>query len=241
MSFSFDCPRRVAATSKKVGRMRGSEHQKGRIKTRPSPFSARLAAFSLKLRISNQRAQRTSLDDISAQPAPDLTYPQRLLVVAWPRCPLLYLDPTSVTLAGFCSCSFSRRPHTHRTCSSRTPSQRIICCTAASYCAARQQFSPEEFHLPQGFWHTREPPLSFDPDSSIHLALMPSGMSAMVMPRTETMPGYSHYDMDEIHTPSRYFCFFSTVLGGPFLLFLLVKPVMIKACFPTLSNRRPPQ
>ncbi len=63
----------------------------------------------------------------------------------------------------------------------------------------------------------------------------------MVMPRTETMPGYSHYDMDEIHTPSRYFCFFSTVLGGPFLLFLLVKPVMIKACFPTLSNRRPPQ
>ncbi len=31
----------------------------------------------------------------------------------------------------------------------------------------------------------------------------------MVMPRTETMPAYTHIELDEVHTPSRYFALLS--------------------------------
>lgn len=31
----------------------------------------------------------------------------------------------------------------------------------------------------------------------------------MVMPRTETMPGYNTLELDEVHTPSRYFAMLS--------------------------------
>jgi hypothetical protein len=31
----------------------------------------------------------------------------------------------------------------------------------------------------------------------------------MAMPRTETMPGYNHIELDEVHTPSRYFALLS--------------------------------
>jgi hypothetical protein len=38
----------------------------------------------------------------------------------------------------------------------------------------------------------------------------------MAMPRTETMPGYNHIELDEVHTPSRYFALLSFCsLGGP--------------------------
>jgi hypothetical protein len=43
-------------------------------------------------------------------------------------------------------------------------------------------------------------------------------MTALVMTRTETMPGFnSRIELDEVHTPSRYIALFSYVLlGGPF-------------------------
>jgi hypothetical protein len=34
------------------------------------------------------------------------------------------------------------------------------------------------------------------------------------------MPGYNHIDLDEVHTPSRYYSSFLCFLGGPFVLFL---------------------
>lgn len=36
----------------------------------------------------------------------------------------------------------------------------------------------------------------------------------MVMPRTETMPGYNHIELDEVHTPSRYFALLSYCCPG---------------------------
>jgi hypothetical protein len=36
----------------------------------------------------------------------------------------------------------------------------------------------------------------------------------MVMPRTETMPGYNHIELDEVHTPSRYFALLSYCFPG---------------------------
>jgi hypothetical protein len=54
----------------------------------------------------------------------------------------------------------------------------------------------------------------------------------MVMPRTETMPGYNHIELDEVHTPSRYFALLSFCCPGrsivllAFLLFML----RIKSC-----------
>jgi hypothetical protein len=45
----------------------------------------------------------------------------------------------------------------------------------------------------------------------------------MAMPRTETMPGYNHIELDEVHTPSRYFALLSFCsLGGP-LCFLSLR------------------
>lgn len=44
----------------------------------------------------------------------------------------------------------------------------------------------------------------------------------MVMPRTETMPGFNHIELDEVHTPSRYFASaFIILLGGPLCFFPL--------------------
>lgn len=39
----------------------------------------------------------------------------------------------------------------------------------------------------------------------------------MVMTRTDTMSGYNHIELDEIHSPSRYFAsaFICVSLGGP--------------------------
>jgi hypothetical protein len=36
----------------------------------------------------------------------------------------------------------------------------------------------------------------------------------MVMPRTETMTGYNHIELDEVHTPSRYFALLSYCCPG---------------------------
>jgi hypothetical protein len=52
----------------------------------------------------------------------------------------------------------------------------------------------------------------------------------MVMPRTETMPGFNHIELDEVHTPSRYFApAFICLLGRSIVLFTL--------CFLPVANQ----
>ena len=81
-----------------------------------------------------------ALDDISAQPDPDLTRSAALcslLLLLLPAhiCPASLPSYTSTPHPSPCPVSalaLSPAGHTHRTCSSHTqPSQRIICCTAA--------------------------------------------------------------------------------------------------------------
>jgi hypothetical protein len=54
----------------------------------------------------------------------------------------------------------------------------------------------------------------------------------MVMPRTETMPGYNHIELDEVHTPSRYFALLSFCCPGrSIVLFgVLLFMLRIKSC-----------
>lgn len=72
-------------------------------------------------------------------------------------------------------------------------------------------------------------------------------MTAIVMTRTDTMPGYNH-ELDEVHTPSRYFCFFllfvfpwevhcafTSCCVPNHVLFLLLSAVGLFACSETVS------
>ena len=224
------------------------EHHKGRIKTR-LPLLCPTGCLFLQTQIF-QPESPTHLTTF--QPNPTRILPAALRFArccfcscphtfARPRCPLIprphIRHPARFLLLLFLpqATHTGLALHTHNQARGSSVVQQLSLCSLSTV-------QPRDFICHKDSGTRGNPPLSLDPDSSIHLALMPSGMSAMVMPRTtETMPGYSHFEMDEIHTPSRYFCFFSTVLGGPFLLFPRFKPVMIKACFPTLSNRRPPQ
>jgi hypothetical protein len=59
----------------------------------------------------------------------------------------------------------------------------------------------------------------------------------MVMPRIETMPGYNHIELDEVHTPSRYFALLSFCsLGGPHCFVVLFVMLRIKSCLSYLSR-----
>jgi len=59
------------------------------------------------------------------------------------------------------------------------------------------------------------------------------GMTAIVLTRTDTMPGYNH-ELDEVHTPSRYFCFPTILpLGGPLCFLFLLRT---KSCFLSLHS-----
>lgn len=74
---------------------------------------------------------------------------------------------------------------------------------------------------------------------------MPPGMTAaMVMPRTD--PGFNHVELDEVHTPSRYFAsaFISWEVHCAFGVSHFLFPTMlrIESCFPlfileTLARR----
>jgi len=69
----------------------------------------------------------------------------------------------------------------------------------------------------------------------------------MVMPRTETMPAYTHIELDEVHTPSRYFAllsFLSWEVHCAFTAFgfflLRFTPCLFLSCLSTQQNNRPP-
>lgn len=71
----------------------------------------------------------------------------------------------------------------------------------------------------------------------------------MVMPRTETMPAYTHIELDEVHTPSRYFAllsFLSWEVHCAFTAFgfflLRFTPCLFLSCLSThkqTTDRRP--
>jgi hypothetical protein len=69
----------------------------------------------------------------------------------------------------------------------------------------------------------------------------------MVMPRTETMPGYNHIELDEVHTPSRYFALLS--FCSPWEVHCAFHLVFLSCCesnhvsfpFSLDTTRRPPQ
>lgn len=87
---------------------------------------------------------------------------------------------------------------------------------------------------------------SHAPGSS-SLLLNAPGMTSMVMPRTETMPAYTHIELDEVHTPSRYFAllsFLSWEVHCAFTAFgfflLRFTPCLFLSCLSTQQNNRPP-
>lgn len=50
------------------------------------------------------------------------------------------------------------------------------------------------------------------------------------MSRTDTMPGYNHIELDEVHTPSRYFA--PAFICFSWEVHLILFMLRIKSCFP---------
>lgn len=78
----------------------------------------------------------------------------------------------------------------------------------------------------------------------LYCSCMPPGMTPVVMTRTDTMPGYNHIELDEVHTPSRYIasafiCFSWEVHCALAVSFGSAFPVAIKVMFSSRLQQEP--